>query len=123
MSRHRSEVSKFKDMAPKWIDRWLENKNKLKELKKENLSLSMDLRELNKLKLQLKESLLEQLEQLKKAMDDIAILEKLLSDKEPKIASLRSLITRDKEEIHAPKVRLRELELGTERDEGEKERL
>jgi len=40
-------------------------------LKKENLDLSMDLRVLNKIKLQLIVSLLERLEQLKKTMDDI----------------------------------------------------
>ena len=40
--------------------------------------MSMDLRELNKLKLQLMESLPERLEQLKKAMDNIADLQKIL---------------------------------------------
>jgi len=62
------------DMASKWIYRWSNKRQKLKELKKENLNLSMDLRELNKIKLQLTESLLERLEQLKKMMDDIADL-------------------------------------------------
>ena len=62
------------DMASKWIYRCSNKRQKLKELKKENLNLSMDLRELNKIKLQLTESLLERLEQLKKMMDDIADL-------------------------------------------------
>ena len=44
--------------------------------------MSMDLRELNKIKLQLTKSLLERLEQLKKAMDNIANLQKILSKKE-----------------------------------------
>ena len=39
---------------------------------KEKLDLSIDLRELNKIKLQLIKSLLERLEQLKKKKDDIA---------------------------------------------------
>ena len=52
LTRHWSEVSEFMDIASKWIDRW-SKKEQLKELKKENHSLSMDLRELNKLKLQL----------------------------------------------------------------------
>ena len=47
----------------------------MKELKKEKLDLFMDLRELNKIKLQLTESFLERTEQQKKAMDDIADLQ------------------------------------------------
>jgi len=62
------------DIASKWLDRWFEKRQKLKELKKEKLDLSIDLRELNKIKLQLIESLLERLEQLKKKKDDIADL-------------------------------------------------
>ena len=88
LTRYRSEVSELMNMASKWIDRWSEKRQKLKELKKENLNLSMDLRELNKIKFQLTESLLERLEQLKKAMDDIDDLQKILSEKESEIASL-----------------------------------
>jgi len=54
----------------------------LKKLKKENLNLPMDLRELNKIMLQLTKSLIERLEQLKKAMDDIVDLQKIISEKE-----------------------------------------
>jgi len=53
----------------------------------------MNLRELNKIKFQLTESLLARLEQVKKAMDDIADLQKILSEKESEIASLQSLST------------------------------
>ena len=52
----------------------------------------MDLRGLNKLNLQLTESLLERLEQLKKAMDDISDLQKILSEKGSKVAILQSLL-------------------------------
>ena len=55
---HRSKVSEFMDMASKWVDKLSEKRQKMKELKKENLDLSMDLRELNKIKLQLKETFL-----------------------------------------------------------------
>jgi len=51
LTRHRSEVSEVMDIASKWINRWSKKRQKLKELKKENLDLSMDLRELNKIKL------------------------------------------------------------------------
>jgi len=47
------------------------------------------------MKLQLTKSLLEMLEQLKKAMDDIDDLQKILSEKESEIASLQSLSTQD----------------------------
>jgi len=87
LTRYRSEVSELMNMASKWIDRWSEKRQKLKKLKK-NLDLSMDRRELNKIKFQLTESLLERLEQLKKAMDDIDDLQKILSEKESEIASL-----------------------------------
>ena len=110
-------------MASKWIYRWSNKRQKLKELKKENLNLSMDLRELSKIKLQLTESLLERLEQLKKIMDDIADLQKILSEKESKIASLQLQSTQDKEENYALKVSVRELELGSEWNEKEIERL
>ena len=60
-TRHQSEVSELMDMASKWMDRWYEKRQKLKGLKKENLNLSMDLGELNKIKFQLIESLLENL--------------------------------------------------------------
>ena len=87
------------------------------ELKKEKLDMSMDLKELNKIKLQLTESLLERMKQLKKTMDDIANLQKILSEKELEIASLQSLSTQDKEATHALKVRVRELEQGSKRNE------
>jgi len=57
LTRHRSEVRDH-DTTSKWIDRWSEKRQKLKELKKEKLDLSMDLRELKKIKLQLTESFL-----------------------------------------------------------------
>jgi len=83
--------------------------------------LSIDLRELNKLKLQLTKSLLERLEQLKKAMEDTAVLQKILSE-ESEIAILQSLSTHDKE-THKLKVRIRQLELGSERNERQIEEL
>ena len=52
---------------------------------------------LNKMKLQLTESLFERLEHLKKAIDDITDLQKILSEKESEIASLWLLSTQDKE--------------------------
>jgi len=55
--------------------RWSEKRQKLKELQKENLDLPTDLR------------------QLKKAMDDITDLQKILSEKESEIAYLHSLLT------------------------------
>ena len=70
------------------MNRCSEKRQKLKKLKKENLNLPMDLRELNKIMLQLTKSLIERLEQLKKAMDDVADLQKLLSMKESEIATL-----------------------------------
>ena len=48
------------------------------------------LRELNKLKLQLMESLLKRLKQLKKAKDDITDVQKILFEKESEIATLQS---------------------------------
>jgi len=57
------------------------------------------------------------LEQLKKAMDDIADLQNILFEKELEIASLQSLSTQDMEKTHALKVRVRELELGLEENE------
>jgi len=78
-TRHRLEVSGLIDMAFKWIYRWSKKKQKLNEPKKENLDLSMDLKKLNKMKLQLTESLLERLDQPKKVMNDIADLQKILS--------------------------------------------
>jgi len=59
----------------------------LKKLKKENLNLPMDLRELNKIMLQLTKSLIERLEQLKKAMDDIVDLQKIIFEKESEVVS------------------------------------
>ena len=79
----------------------------------------MDLRELNKIKLQLTVSLLERLEQLKKAMDDITDLQKILSEKESEITSLQSLSTQDKEATLTLKVRIRQLKLGSKRNERE----
>ena len=49
------------------------------------------------MKLQLTESLFERLEHLKKAIDDITDLQKILSEKESEIASLWLLSTQDKE--------------------------
>jgi len=95
LTRHRLEVSELTDTASKWIGRWSEKRQKLKELKNEKLDLFMDTREL-KIKLQLTESLLERMDQLKKAMDDTADLQKILSEKELEIASLQSLSTQDK---------------------------
>ena len=95
--RHQSEVSELMDSASKWIHRWPQKKEQLKELRQENCDLFKDLRELNKLKLQLTEYLLERLEQLKMAMDDIADLQKILSEKESEIANLQSQSTHDLE--------------------------
>ena len=36
LTRHRSEVSELMNAASKWIDKWSEKKQKVKELKKEN---------------------------------------------------------------------------------------
>jgi len=55
LSRHRSEVKKSTDMASEWIDR--PSEEELKEHEKKNIALSTNLRELNKMKLQLTESL------------------------------------------------------------------
>jgi len=82
----------------------------------------MDLRELNKRKLQLTESLLKRVEQLKKTMDEIVDLQKILSKKESEVTSLQSLAIQDKK-THTLKVRIRELELSSERNEREIERL
>ena len=75
------------DTTSKLINRCSEKRQKLKKLKKENLNLPMDLRELNKIMLQLTKSLIERLEQLKKAMDDIVDLQKIIFEKESEVVS------------------------------------
>ena len=90
-------------------------------MRKKNRDLSTDIEELKKLKLQVSESLLERLEQLKKVMDDIADLQKTLS-KESEIATFQSLSTH-KKDTHELKVRVQELKLGSKQNEREIERL